>query len=180
MSLTEESDLSEVAVSVAAALRRSKIRAVLTGGACATLHSGGAYQSSDLDFILQSTVTVQRLDAAMGSIGYRRKRDHYEHPSAPFFVEFPPGPLSIGRDLAIKPITYRIGPTSVRILSATDSVRDRLAAFYHWNDPQSLSTALEIALRHNVDMKKIRAWSIEEGSEEGFLRFAEELKRRRM
>ena len=98
MSLTKDSDLTEVAVSVAGALRRSKIRAVLTGGACA---------------------------------------------------------------------------------SATDSVRDRLAAFYHWNDPQSLSTALEIALRHRVDMKAIRAWSVEEGSEEGFLLFVAGLKRKR-
>jgi len=46
MSLTARSGLAEVAACVARALARSKIRAVLTGGACATLYSRGEYQSS--------------------------------------------------------------------------------------------------------------------------------------
>ena len=39
--------------------------AVLTGGACATLYSGGRYQSWDLDFILQSGATRDQLDTAL-------------------------------------------------------------------------------------------------------------------
>lgn len=35
-------------------LRRAGIRAVLTGGACANLYSGGAYESVDADFVLIS------------------------------------------------------------------------------------------------------------------------------
>jgi hypothetical protein len=43
------SSLADVAAAVAGALPGSEIRAVLTGGACATLYTGGEYQSSDLD-----------------------------------------------------------------------------------------------------------------------------------
>ena len=52
MSITARSGLGSVAIEVGDALRRHGIRAVLTGGACACLRSGGAYDSVDIDFIL--------------------------------------------------------------------------------------------------------------------------------
>ena len=64
-------------------------------------------------------------------------------------------------------------------LSAKDSCRDRLAAFYHWRDRQSLETAVLIALRHRVNLRKIREWSIEEGALESFEEFRRILSSRR-
>ncbi len=72
MNITAKSTLAQVAACVARALSRARIRAVLTGGACATVYSKGEYQSSDLDFVLQSAVTHRELDEVMGSIGFRR------------------------------------------------------------------------------------------------------------
>lgn len=114
----------------------------------------------------------------MRAIGFSRTGDHYEHPSSSFFVEFPPGPLGIGTDTNLRPITFRIGRTGVRTLSATDSCRDRLAAYFHWNDLQSLSTAVEIARKRKVDMGAIRKWSAREGAEERFGRFKAMLEKR--
>ena len=113
MSLSARSSLAQVAACVASALARSKIRAVLTGGACATLYSKGKYQSSDPDFILQSAVAPKKLDAVLGAIGFRRTGNHFEHPGAAFFVEFPAGPLGIGADIDIRPVVYRIGRVGV-------------------------------------------------------------------
>ncbi len=160
-----------MAACVADALARSKIRAVLTGGACATLYSKGEYESFDLDFVLQSAVTPGQLDAVMRTIGFRRSGNQFRHPRAAFFVEFPAGPLRIGADIAIRPVVYRVGKVSVRVLSATDSCRDRLAAFFHWNDRQSLNTAIQIARGREVNLKAIRAWSEREGASEKFLEF---------
>ena len=171
MTLTARSSLEQVAACVASALARSKIRAVLTGGACASLYSKGKYQSSDLDFILQSAVTSKELDAVMEAIGFRRTGNHYEHPRTAFFVEFPAGPLGIGADIDVRPVVYRIGRVGVRVLSATDSCRDRLAAFYHWNDRQSLITAVHIARNRKVDLKAIRAWSEREDASDRFSEF---------
>ena len=179
MTLTARSSLAQVAVCVASALARSKIRAVLTGGACASLYSKGKYQSSDLDFILQSAVTSKELDAVMEAIGFRRTGNHYEHPRTAFFVEFPAGPLGIGADIDVRPVVYRIGRVGVRVLSATDSCRDRLAAFYHWNDRQSLITAVHIARNRKVDLKAIRAWSEREDASDKFSEFLGILKRPR-
>jgi len=171
MSLTTRSTLAEATACVAEALSRSGIRAVLTGGACATLYSEGKYQSFDLDFILQSATTSQELDDAMEGIGFRRAGSHYEHPRARFLVEFPAGPLGIGADLDIRPITYTIGKVGVLALSPTDSCRDRLAAFYHWNDRQSLATAVEISRLRKVDIEAIRKWSAREGAMDKFQSF---------
>lgn len=153
----------------------------MTGGACACIHTDGVYQSEDVDFILESAPSRSKLDEAMSSIGFRGRNARYFHEETRFFVEFPAGPLGIGRDLEIKPIRIRMGQrgSSIRALSATDSCRDRLAAFYHWADRQSLGVAVEIALRHRLDMKKIRAWSEREGASEGFAKFGRELERAR-
>jgi hypothetical protein len=180
--ITSRSSLDEVAASEMSALRTSGIRAVLTGGACATLYTGGAYHSEDVDVIIQSPTSKKALDGAMATIGFRRRVDRFEHPSTPYFVEFPRGPLSIGDDTSIVPVERRIGRMRVRILSATDSCRDRLAAFYHWRDRQSLATAIAIALRNRVDLRRIAVWSEREGARSGFEEFSRELraaKRRR-
>jgi len=161
--LSARSSLETVAACVAAAMTRAGIRAVLTGGACASLYSRGAYQSSDLDFVLQSAASKRTIDGVMQSIGFLREGDHYRHPTAPFFVEFPAGPLGIGSDLRIEPVAYRVGRISVLALSPTDSCRDRLAGFYHWNDRQSLMAAVAIAKRRKVDMAAIAEWSKREG-----------------
>ena len=68
---------------------------------------------------------------------------------------------------------------AVRTLSATDSCRDRLAAFYHWADRQSLDVAVLIALRNRVDMRKISGWSAREGAAQGYGQFVRELARAR-
>lgn len=160
-----------MAACVAVAMHRAGIKAVLTGGACASLYSRGAFESSDLDFILQSAVSPRTLDNVMASIGFQRKGNQSRHPKAPYFVEFPAGPLGIGSDLAIEPVAYRVGKVSISTLSATDSCRDRLAAFYHWRDRQSLMTAVAIASRRRVDLQAIRRWSVREGALKRFEEF---------
>lgn len=175
MKIVRRSTLSEVAACVATALAEGGIRCVLTGGACATLYTRGIYQSSDLDFVIQSAATRSQLDAAMRKVGFERQGDHYIHPATRFFVEFPPGPLAIGGDFRIQPVEYDIRRRTVLALSATDSCRDRLAAFYFWNDRQSLRTAVQIAGRQGVDVGRIRDWSIEEGQKAAFEEFMHEL-----
>lgn len=159
MSFTARTPLRDVAAAVGDALRRHGVRAVLTGGACASLHSDGAYMSLDVDFVLGAGAKVADVDAAMASLGFRRAGDHYDHPRARFFVEFLRGPLAVGGDVAITPAELRVGALRFLALSPTDSCRDRLAAFYHWNDRQSLEAAVAIAVRRRVTMTRLRAWS---------------------
>lgn len=169
--------VASVAARVGAALRGRGIRAVLTGGACAGLHSGGVYTSSDADFVLLDPTRRVELDEALASIGFRRVRDGYRHRTLPYQVEFPRGPLGIGQDLDVRPVLARHRGATFLALSATDSCRDRLAAFYHWNDRQSLRVAAWIALRRRVDRRRIRAWSRREGHGAGYEEFEREVAR---
>lgn len=168
-----------VAFEVGAALGSAGIDATLTGGACASIHSGGAYASIDLDFVLSGSVTQSRLDEAMGAAGFRRHRDRYVREDTPFFVEFPPGPLAIGGDTNVRPGVLRSGGRTLRLLTPTDACRDRLAAFYHWNDRQSLAAAVAIAERHRVSWARIGAWSDAEGAGARFREFRQTVRRRR-
>ena len=112
----------------------------------------------------------------MGSVGFGRSRDRYLHPRARFYVEFLRGPLAIGADYHIKPVEHRRRQARALVLSPTDSCRDRLAAFYHWNDRQSLVVSVAIVLRNRVNLAAIRRWSITEGAEQRFDEFLAELK----
>ena len=169
--LTRRSSIAQVASVVGQALRKAGIEAVLTGGACAAIYSDGAYISHDLDFIVRRGGTRASLDAALSSVGFERDHDRYVSRATPFFVEFPRGPLSIGDDMNIKPVHLKIGRTTIPALSPTDSCRDRLAAFYHWSDRQSLKSAVDIAVRQRVNMTAIRKWSEREGAADRFEEF---------
>lgn len=179
MKLSAASGLEEVAARVSGALERYGVSAALTGGACASLWSGGRHSSLDLDFIVTAPATRRALEGAMASVGFVRDGDRYVHSDVRFWVEFPRGPLAIGSDLSIRPVEIRLGRRRVRGLSATDSCRDRLAAFYFWSDRQSLQVAIWIALQNRVDSRRVREWSIEEGHETAFEEFAAALKRAR-
>jgi hypothetical protein len=169
--ITGASALRDVVQVVSRTLHEAGIRAVLTGGASASVHSDGDYLSHDLDYILESRVTQKQLDAAMAVAGFARSADRYVHPKSAFFVEFPRGPLAIGDDDLVTPVEVRIGNTRVLTLSATDACRDRLAAFYHWNDRQSLDAALKIARRRRVNLVAIGRWSEAEGKSAQFEEF---------
>ena len=104
MRLTRRSSIGQVAAEVARAFAAARIHSVLTGGACAAVYSGGSYQSKDLDFILGPGARQSQLDEALTAIGFRRDADRYVHAQAPFYIEFPRGPLAIGADYRIRPV----------------------------------------------------------------------------
>lgn len=175
MKLGARSTLPEVAMAVGDALRRAGIRAVLTGGACAAYYSNGAYHSRDADFVIVGEVSTKALDEAMATIGFRRRTGRYVHARVRYFVEFPAGPLGIGEDFAIRPAWKIQRGVRMLALTATDSCRDRLCAFYFWHDRQALAAAVAIARLHRVRLSAIRQWSEQEGQLEAYEQFAAEL-----
>jgi hypothetical protein len=62
----------------------------------------------------------------------------------------------------------RRGKRILRLLSPTDCVKDRLAAFYHWNDRQSLDQAIFVCRDAKVDLHEVKRWSISEGMKNRF------------
>lgn len=85
MKLTERSGPGQVAALVSDTLSKAGIRAILTGGGCASIYTRGAYKSVDLDYVLQPSVTQSRLDVAMATAGFERRDNQYFHPRSRFY-----------------------------------------------------------------------------------------------
>jgi hypothetical protein len=107
--------------------------AVLVGGACVSIYAKNRYFSNDLDFV--SGFTLAEMAPAMNGLGFKQDGRHFVRPGCRLIVEFPPPPVSIGFEMPIRKFNEI---KTLKLLTPTDCVKDRLAAYYHWNDPQSL------------------------------------------
>lgn len=159
----------EVAAVVCDALDQAGIEVVLSGGAVVSIYSDNEYESFDLDFI---RIGLSRaMGPVMEALGFEKTGRHWKHAESDFWVEFPPGPVQVG-ELIVTEFSERRTPVgSLRILTPTDCVMDRLAGFYHWNDAQCLEQAVAVACRHPVDLDRIRDWSARESSSGRFEEF---------
>ena len=165
--------LGELAAFVCSHLKKHGIHAVLSGGACVSIYTENKYQSYDLDFIENVSTKRKTLRTVLEKIGFSEKNRYFIHPDTEFYIEFPPGPLSIG-DEPVKDIETREFSTGeLQLISPTDCVKDRLAAYYHWNDKQSLEQAVLIAKNHLIDLNEIHRWSRHEDKEAEYERIKE-------
>jgi hypothetical protein len=158
-------------------LAKRGINVVLSGGACVAHYSQGKYVSVDLDFVNAGFTKRARIKAAMAEIGFKEERRYFKHPDSEYLVEFPPGPLGVGAEQVreIRDLKTRTG--SVRIISPTDCVKDRLAGYYHWGDMQCLHQAVLVAQANPIDIDEIARWSVREGKSREFEVIQERLKK---
>ena len=172
------SPIEEVAATVSEALEAAGITAVLSGGAAVQIYSEGLYVSRDLDFV--SPAGHRELDAVLRELGFSRVSGrHYVHHTVPYTLEFPPWPLAVGGELIRDWRELPVGQMTIRILTPTQCVMDRLEAFYFWRDRQALDQAVLVAARHPVDLVHIERRSQRERHSEHFREFAASLARAR-
>lgn len=168
--------IKDLASLVCQKLNEKEIDAVLVGGACVSIYTKNKYISYDLDFV--SHASLKDISKVLSDIGFKRKSSrHFVQKDCPFFIEFVAPPLSIGSAPVIKrnKIKSRLG--ELVLLTPTDSVKDRLAAFYHWNDAQALEQAIMVAKAKKVSLREIKSWSENEGHEEKYPVFLAMLKK---
>lgn len=165
--ITRRTTLLELAGLVSKALRTNGLDAVLSGGAAVSAYTDNEYQSADLDFVCSAGMSD--LESALEPLGFVRgskgRARYFDHPASEWFVEFPPGPVSFGSTYPaateFAEIETRFG--RLTIITPTQCVLDRLAAYVHWNDLPSLDQALLVARHHAVDQREIRHWAKVEG-----------------
>ena len=95
--------------------------------------------------------------------------------STTLVVEFVAWPVTLGDEVVRKWAKVRTRVGMLQILTPTQCIKDRLAAFFHWRDSQSLEQALLVAKAHRVSMKELARWSSAEGHAEGFEEFRRRL-----
>jgi len=169
----------ELGAFVQAVLRKQGIDVVLSGGMVAQIYSANQYTSRDLDLVPTFSGKRRIIKAAMLTIGFASRGDISSTLTPSFWSSSPPGPLTVGDEpiKAVNEIRYSTGV--LRLISPTDCVKDRLAAFYFWGDRQSLSQALMVAKAKRVNLTEIRRWSRSAGMEQDYQVFLRKLSTKR-
>lgn len=135
----------ELAAFVQSHLQEKGVNVILSGGASVAFYSDNQYISADLDLICTLFTKQRTIEEVMHTLGFVQKGRYFKHPDTKFFVEFPPGPLSVGKEPVQKIEEYELETGTLKIISPTDCVKDRLLGYFHWGDRQSLEQAILVA-----------------------------------
>jgi len=158
----------ELAVVVAQHLKHKDVRVVLVGGLAVDIYTENQYLTNDIDMVDISYQKPAVLRAAMLELGFTKQGRVYRNSSTDIVVEFPSAPLAVGDELIKEQTSIETEFGEIPILFAVDVIKDRLAAYLHWKDQQSLIQALCIMLSHKILPKEIKAFYENEASEEAF------------
>lgn len=101
---------------------------VLVGGGAVELYTGGAYRTTDLDFVGSVPARIARL---LEHEGFAKRGRHWIREEAQIYIELPA--TSFGRSVRID--AFRTGQWTVHLLSPEDLLVDRLAAWKFWRVP---------------------------------------------
>lgn len=164
-------ELRELAALVSETLAASGIVATLSGGAAIGLYTEGSYRSEDLDYV--TAALVDELAEALAPLGFIHKGTPrlsvFEHPKARWYLEFPPSPLMFGGTF-VEPedcSTIETPAGSLRIITPTHCVMDRLVRAASWSDAEALQQALLVAQhrRRDLDWQQLDEFVETEGIE---------------
>jgi len=165
----------ELAAYIQGSLQVEGIQVVLSGGSAVSFYSGDKYVSKDLDLINTSFSRRSKIKSVMDKLGFHEQGRYFIHPETAFFIEFPDGPLSVGEEPVKEISEFKLSTGTLRVLSPTDCVKDRLCAFFFWNDLQGLEQAVLVTKNQQVDLKEIKRWSKVEGKEKEYKSFTDKL-----
>ncbi len=167
--------LEDFAIVISDYLMKNGIEVVLSGGACVTIYTKNKFMSYDLDFVLISSDKQKEVKQMLAEIGFYEENRYFKHSDTEFFIDFISPPLSVGQEPVKEISEIKKGGRVLRLLSPADCAKDRLAAYYHWNDRQSLEQAVFVCKAVEVDLKEVKRWSINEGMSDKYEKFIERL-----
>ncbi|RLT92816.1 MAG: hypothetical protein D9N14_20195 [Ketobacter sp.] len=158
----------ELATLVAEHLHSHGIEVVLVGGLAVEIYTENLYLTKDIDMVNINYQAPAKIHAAMLELGFHKKGRVYVNESTDISVEFPSPPLSVGDELIKSTTKLTIANRSIPILKVEDVVKDRIAAYIHWSDKQSLIQAAAIILKHKLKPKMFRQFCEVEGSPDDY------------
>jgi hypothetical protein len=158
----------ELAAIVAQHLLQRGVDVVLVGGLAVEIYAENLYLTKDIDMVNTNYLKPSQLHRVMGELGFHKQGRVYVHDTTDITVEFPSGPLAVGRNLIKNTTLIHVANGVIPILYAIDVVKDRIAAFIHWRDRQSLVQAMGVMLKHGHTPEELKAFCMDEGGESSF------------
>ena len=168
--------MPELASYVCSKLEENNIEVVLSGGSCVEIYSRGDYTSYDIDLINRYNDTFFKIKSTMEALGFEEEGKYFVFKDTQFYIEFPSGPLGVGDAPVekIEEISTKYG--ILKLLTATDCIKDRLSAYYHWDDEQGLQQAIWVAQQNEINFDDLKEWSSKEQSLSKYSNFINGLK----
>jgi hypothetical protein len=171
---------AETAALVVETLAAHGIEVVLVGGSCVCVWASERFGSFDLDFVDMTYSRRKEIAVALADIGFvpKGKTKYFEHPDSKWIIEFPTAPLAVGHEqiASERVASLETAMGTIRLLSPTDTIKDRLLWWYIDGDRQCWEQALEIARRHKVNWSSLKKWHAGEGYAGRYKKFREALK----
>ncbi|MBS0620056.1 MAG: hypothetical protein JSS61_01170 [Verrucomicrobia bacterium] len=142
-----------------------------------TIYSHNRYQSYDLDFVAYEDFKIVK--QALSSLGFHEKKGCFYHKNCDWLIEFVSSPVAVGQEIIKEFENIKVATGTIKMLRPEDSVKDRLASYYHWSDRQGLEQAIAVCQERKIDLAEIESWSNKEGFQEKFQAFLERLHARK-
>ena len=145
----KDASLAEVAALASRTLSDAGIPVAVVGGSAVTLHAPDVYTSKDIDFAALRGTTRKEFAAAIRPLGFNASGRDFVHPDTAFTLDLVADTPYIDQRpiTAFATVKTRHGP--VTVYKFEDALADRVAAFLHWGDLESLTVA-ERALTNAV------------------------------
>lgn len=128
------------------------------------IYTENLYLTKDIDMVNTNYKSGRQLNSAMAQLSFSKKGRIYVNPTTDITVEFPAGPLSVGDETITSIAAASVASGQIPILHVSDVIKDRLAAYVHWKDRQSLVQALAILLKNPVKLASLKAFCDREGA----------------
>ena len=154
--------IKKLAAIISAHLQKNGIEVILVGGACVSLYSDNQYMSYDIDLITDSP--IKKIIPVLEELGFKNTGSRlFENPQCKFMIDFPAPPVSVGDGPVLKFNSLKTPFGTICLLTPMDCIKDRLAAYFFWNDQQSLDQAVMVAKRNKFHLPEIKEWAEKQG-----------------
>lgn len=159
-------EMLRLAAEIAQHLKCSDIDVVLVGGLAVSCYTENQYLTKDIDMVDITGAKPATIHRVMERLGFYKNGRVYVSDDTEVIVEFPSSPLAVGDELITEYDHYTSEFGDIPILKAEDVIKDRLAAYFHWNDLQSLFQALSIMLHHRISPETVNEFCLNESTPE--------------
>jgi hypothetical protein len=152
-----ELSLPQLAGYVSEHLKRRGISIVVVGGSAITAWAPEIYTSSDIDFVATGGDSRKHIADALREIGFESAGRIFVHAECDYTLDFVGTSVHIDQRALSNFGNVKTQFGTLTVLKPEDAIADRVAAWVHWSDSESLAVAETCAqaLKTNLSVERV-------------------------
>ncbi len=160
--MLKNASMEEMAAYVCNELIKRDIEVVLSGGSCMEIYTDTLYSSYDIDLIMRYEQKKNAVRDIMLELGFSEDGKYFTFENNKNFIEFPSGPVAVGDEFIKVFNTKKTKFGELKLLTATDCIKDRLCACYIHNDKKCFEHALAVCHKNEINIENLKLWAMDE------------------